>query len=114
MSECRCIHFEGKFYSACWCKDCEQIRLRCGCALLPFKTTQVKSFLCFLQELQERKVISEGKEEVQFKFADISLFFSAVELSDLIEILGRVQLELQREQLELLFSVSSMKQIKSH
>jgi hypothetical protein len=65
--------------------------------------------LYFLQELQERKVISAGKDEVQFKFADISLFFSAAELSDLIDILGRVQLELEREHLEVLFSGPALK-----
>lgn len=111
MSECRCLHFEGTFSRVCWCKDCDQIRLRCGCVLLPFKTTQVKSFLLFLQELQERKVITEGQQEVQFKFAEISLFFSAVELSDLIDVLGRVQLDIQRDQLEALFSRSPAKSL---
>ena len=111
MSECRCLHFEGEFYSACWCKGCEQIKLRCGCALLPFKTNQIESFLNFLKELQERKVINEAKQTVQFKFADISFVFSSAELADLIDILGRVYLEVQREKLESLFSSSSAEQI---
>lgn len=109
MSECRCMHFESGFYSACWCKDCAQIKLRCGCALLPFKTNQIESFLHFLKELQERKVVNEAKENVQFKLTEISFVFSAVELADLIDILERVQLEIQRKHLESLFSTSSVK-----
>lgn len=111
MSECRCLTFEGEFYSACWCKDCEHIKLRCGCALLPFKTKQIESFLCFLKELQERKITHEAKASVQFKFADISFVFSAAELADLINILERIQLEVQRENLERVFTVASKEHI---
>ena len=104
MSECRCLRFKSGAYSACWCKDCEHIKLRCGCTLLPFKSTQIQSFLDFLVELQERKITQAQEEQVQFKFSDITLIFSAKELENLIGLLQQVQLEILREQLERSFS----------
>ncbi len=109
MSDCRCVHFESRFYSACWCKDCEHIKLRCACALLPFKSTQLKSFVVFLEDLQQRKIVGEKQSEVQFKFADISLIFNERELEDLIDLLCRVQIEIMRETLENSFSQPAVK-----
>ena len=55
-------------------------------------------------ELQERKITQAQEEQVQFKFSDITLIFSAKELENLIGLLQQVQLEILREQLERSFS----------
>lgn len=65
--------------------------------------------MVFLEDIQQRKIYDEKKTEVQFKFADISLIFNERELEDLIDLMGRIQVEIMRETLENSFSQPAVK-----
>ncbi len=103
MKDCQAKHFESQRYTACWCPECDQVKVKCGNVLLPFKTKQVEPFLTFLEDMYKRQISEQKKKSVQFKFAELSFTFMADELEDLTDLLRMVKIEIQREQLEALF-----------
>ena len=103
---CQAMRFESQYFSACWCKQCEQVKLRCHNVVLPLRATQLQSFVAFLADLHERKVVQQQREEVDFKFGEVYLVFSGDELLDIVDMMERVGLEMKRSELESLFSKS--------